>query len=506
MTESVVSADAGAYRGATSDSVTAFLGIEYGTVQGRRFRDGVRLSRHDGVRDCLAYGPVAMQFDSRLLPNSHTAGVASLYFPHGGQQAEGRPMSEDCLTLNIWSPEADPRAHLPVLVWIHGGAFRAGSASATVTHGARLAAQGRAVIVSVAHRLGVFGFTPLGDVLGEDYRFSGVAGLTDIALALEWIGDNISAFGGDANRVTLVGQSGGANKIHALLSSQRAASCFSRAVLQSPADPQLLTDVESAAAGRELLMAAIGLEPGDAADLLTIPPTVLTRAQGIMAAQGNMGPVPVLDGEFVDLSRTEEISGNVPTMVGHTSHDFSFFLAEREWFTSLEELPTTDQHEAMVMHLSPFVGSRERVVELLRTMHARHPDESASLLAARVATEVTFAAAADSIASERALMPAPVYRYEFAHESDSLMPPLGATHCVDVPFVFDTVDWAPIAGESVGCSELAQRVGDTWLAFVESGDPTTQDAPWVPFTSSSAQCMLLGPGQWASIERVAGSG
>lgn len=187
------------------DGIHAFLGIRYGELADGRFRAGTRIPRAAETVDCLAYGPAAMLFDARMLATATSSGVASLYFPHGGQQTDGRAMAEECLTLNVWSPESGPAAALPVIVWIHGGAFRAGGSAATTTYGGGLAASGRVIVVSVTHRLGLFGFLGLGAQLGDDYAASGVAGIADLVLALDWIADNIAAFGGDPGRVTIMG-------------------------------------------------------------------------------------------------------------------------------------------------------------------------------------------------------------------------------------------------------------------------------------------------------------
>lgn len=205
MAESIVETTGGRFRGVHVAGVRTFLGIRYGAapVGDRRFRASVAEPAHAGVRDAFAFGASAVQLDARLRADADDVDAARLHFSHAGQ-TEGAPTSEDCLTLNVWSP-AREGAGLPVIVWVHGGAFRAGSASGAVTDGERLAATGRVVVVSVGHRLGVLGFTALPDVPG-----SGYAGLTDIVLALEWVRDNIAVFGGDPARVTVAGQSGAA--------------------------------------------------------------------------------------------------------------------------------------------------------------------------------------------------------------------------------------------------------------------------------------------------------
>lgn len=479
MAESLAATTTGTYRGVDVDGVRSFLGVRYGTAD--RFRPAIAAEPHHGVTDALAYGPAALQFDSRLLPTTSRTGIAELYFPRG-QQTEGGPTSEDCLTLNVWAPSSG--AGLPVMVWFHGGAFRVGSAAATVAHGAHLAATGRAVVVTVNHRLGIPGFLALGHLLGDDYAQSGVVGLTDLALALEWVAANAGEFGGDPGRVTIFGQSGGGGKVAALLAAPRTRGLFHRAIVQSGAGGALDDEAGRDQTGR--VLDALGFR--QARDILDCPHQRLMDAQAVLSATG-LGPMPVVDGEFLQPQRRSELSRGIPLLVGHTSHDWSFMFADAPWYEALTESGMA----GALLDLVP--DARPGLISVYR---ARHPSESPQLLLARIVSDCVLAPVTGALAEERGSQGESVYRYEFAYRADNWRTPIGATHCIDVPFVFDTVDWARIVGDRDDRYELARQVSSAWLSFAESGVPTLPDgSPWPPFAEGAASTVLIDAPHWA---------
>lgn len=482
MAESIVSTTSGSYRGTHVDGVHGFLGMRYGSdTSGSRFRPASPARAHEGIADALAFGPAALQFDSRLLPGASRTGPSALYFPRG-QQTEGIPVSEDCLTLNVWTPTVDPGARLPVMVWFHGGAFRVGSGSASVTQGANLAASGRAVIVTVNHRLGIPAFLALGHLLGDDYAQSGVAGLTDLALALEWVAENAAGFGGDPGTVTIFGQSGGGGKVHALLRSARAHGLFHRAIMQSGAGDVL--SPEEGVEQTDRILRAAGVT---ARELIDCDPSLLLRAQSVLSADG-FAPSPVADGEFVDATAAP---APVPVLIGHTTHDWSFMIAEAPWYAELTEAGIADA-------LAPL--SRTADAAVVADYRARYPEESPHLLYSRIATDLTFGNTAGTRAGELVTSGSPVYRYEFGYPVRDWPVPLGATHCIEVPFVFDTVDWARIAGDSPHRFDLAREVSGAWLGFAETGVPPLPDGTtWPRYAEGTASTVLIDAPQWSVV-------
>jgi para-nitrobenzyl esterase len=223
----VVETATGKLRGSVAGGIHAFKGIPYGasTAGANRFRPPQPVAAWSGARDALVYHAKAPQSPAQV---KRRAEMDNILGP-----VDGSAESEDCLTLNIWTPGIAGKR--PVMVWLHGGAFAYGSGNRAVTDGANLARRGDVVVVSVNHRLNICGYLHLEDIGGERFASSGNAGSLDMVAALEWVRDNIAAFGGDAGNVTIFGESGGGGKVSALLVMPAAKGLFHRAVIQSGA-------------------------------------------------------------------------------------------------------------------------------------------------------------------------------------------------------------------------------------------------------------------------------
>jgi para-nitrobenzyl esterase len=487
MAEALADTVAGRLRGFRTEGVSTFLGIRYGRAprgaEGR-FRAAEAVPPWTGTTDALHYGPAAAQPEGRLRADPEASDPVRLYFPRGGQ-TESAASDEDCLFLNVWTPTTEPGARLPVLVWVHGGAFRAGSASATLTSGDALAATGRAVVVSVGHRLGWLGFLALSSLLGDEFRDSGSAGLTDLVLALEWVRDNIASFGGDPDNVTAFGQSGGGAKVAALLRMPRAAGLVRRCIVQSPGGTPL-TAAEGARQA-ELFLAATGA--ATPRELVSLPTTRLLEAQ---AALPGVGPFPVADGETLLEAgdpRADALAEGVDLLVGATTHEWSLMVAGRPWYAAMDDA-------AVVETLSRELPDADAAA-LAADARERHPDEPAPLRFARIMADHTFAREATALALARCGSGS-VRRYEFAYLSDADPGPLGATHCIDVPAVFGTVRWTPLLGDRPDRWQLERDVMDAWLSFAETGVPVSRDAEW-PQWSPRGETVRIDAEEWTLV-------
>ena len=254
---------AGELRGATENGVAVFRGVPYAAapVGELRFAPPQPVPAWSGTRDATKDGPVAPQGRSRL---AHVMGDFE------------RPQSEDCLTLNIWTPAPDSKKR-PVLVWIHGGAFASGAGSLPWYSGERLTANGDVVVVSINYRLGALGFLCLPGVS------DGNLGLLDQVAALRFVHDNIAAFGGDPGNLTAVGQSAGAASIAILMTMPQADGLFRRTIMQStPFGRMSRTLEDSHRIGRRLLE-VLGLKPGEEPKLKSLPFAQFVKAQGDVA-------------------------------------------------------------------------------------------------------------------------------------------------------------------------------------------------------------------------------
>ena len=247
--EIIVETDCGRLRGVRERGVCAFKGVPYGddTSGANRFRPPRAAKPWAGVRDALAYGATAVQMRPPVNPERAADPLA-----------EGQRVGEDCLVLNVWTPDTTGRR--PVMVWFHGGGFSVGSASSPLYDGTELARRGDVVVVSVNHRLGLLGFLQLESLFGEEYAGSGNAGLLDLIASLQWVARNVERFGGDPGCVTVFGESGGGGKVSALLAAPAARGLFRRAIVQSGPPFQFPDMAAADAATAEKVLAQVGVE------------------------------------------------------------------------------------------------------------------------------------------------------------------------------------------------------------------------------------------------------
>src|SRR5262245_12116379 len=224
MTETVVATSAGKLRGVTLAGVHRFAGVPYGesTDGNRRFLPPLPREPWAGVRDATDFGPICPQQGSLVDPALSDANVIGT--------VRYLPQSEDCLVLNVWTPGLRDGRRRPVMVWLHGRGFMAGAGSEAWYDGTKLARRGDAVIVTINHRLNALGYLHLADALGPEFSGSGVAGMLDAVLALQWLRDSAEAFGGDPDNVTIFGESGGGAKVSTMLALPAARGLFHRAV------------------------------------------------------------------------------------------------------------------------------------------------------------------------------------------------------------------------------------------------------------------------------------
>ncbi len=406
--------------------------------------------------------------------------------------------SEDCLNLNIWSP--DLAGHAPVLVWIHGGAFLCGSGSGLWTDGTRQARENGLVVVTLNYRLGYLGGLFLGD---HDARRSNL-GLQDQLLALRWVRDNIVAFGGDPDRVTVGGQSAGAMSVAALVTAPAGRGLFRRAIIESGHLDSII-DVATARQTTAFILGRLGVDAdGDVLDQLRRLSTFrITAVQRELGISRRAFPL-VGDDVILPSDPLAALAGrtDIDILIGTTSEEDRLF-AVTGWAPPSHGLDWT-----LARYLHDAEARAEAEALYAPVLDARGGDQVA--VTHLIATEHSWAEPARRLATAHAAAGGRVYHYEFSWESSALEGLVGAAHLVDLPFLFDNLD-APGVGDLLGdagradsAMRLAHDFGAAVAGFVRSGDPGGPFGDWPAFTPDSRATQVLGATSHLEIDRQAG--
>ncbi len=486
----------GKVQGSEQGSISVWKGIPFAqppTGQ-RRFRAPQPPSPWTGVREATAFSPMAPQ-----VPEMGASMVGAL----GAERAvEQRPMSEDCLYLNIWSPGADGQKR-PVMVYIHGGAFTLGSASDPWYDGTSFAATHNIVVVSLNYRLGILGFVYLKDLAGADASYTGNCGLLDQIAALEWVRENIAAFGGDPDQVTVMGESAGAMSIGALLGMPAAKGLFQRAILQSGAAGFLPTRLQATHVAQALL-AKLGLQTAQLSALADVPLDALLKIQPELGREfgGIQAYSPMIDGETLPqhpLAMIAQGSAAHVAILAGTNRDEVAILAgtnRDEWrlFALMSGVPKVDEEQ-----LKQIFGDEAKPALAMYTQ--ARTDQSKDAAWIDIMSDLVFRMPAIHLAEGQVRQGAPVWMYRFDWESPAFGGVLGAAHAMDIPFVFNTLDVAlsrMFTGDSPDRQKLSDLMHASWAAFIRSGTPAAALLPdWPPYDLDRRATMI-----WSSAPHV----
>jgi para-nitrobenzyl esterase len=461
----VVQTKAGELRGARENGIAVFRGVPYAAapVGDLRFQPPRPVPAWRGVRDATKDGPIAPQARSRL---AHVMGDFE------------RPQSEDCLTLNVWTPAPDSKKR-PVLVWIHGGAFSSGAGSLPWYSGERFAADGDLVAVSINYRLGVLGFLCLPGVS------DGNLGLLDQIAALRFVRDEIAAFGGDPDNVTVVGQSAGAASIAILMTMPPAGGLFRRAILESTPFGRMARRLEDAHRIGGRLLDVLGLAPAEAKQLKALPFARFVTAQGEVARLERkfadaLAPFwPVIDGSVypgpVAPALKAGAGSNVDTMIGTTREEMAAF------FGADPDIAKVDAAAIEGVFASMFPSGHRPYYDEIRRMRASHTNAA---LLGDLMSDAMFRMGSLRMAEWRADQGRPAYVYQFDWQS-----PAGfeSCHCLEIPFVFNNfANWtdSPMlkGAKPAEITGLAEAMHGAWIAFVRTGRPDHPGLPpWPPY-------------------------
>lgn len=467
--------------------IKTYKGIPYARAE--RFRAPQAAEAWQGERSCRNFGPTS--------PQDVRAGWQNDAIAFAFNWDDGYT-GEDCQRLNIWTPasEADGKKR-PVMVWLHGGGFAAGSGQELPGYdGANLARKGDVVVVTLNHRLNVLGFLDLSD-FGEEYASSANAGMLDIVAALQWVNNNIEAFGGDPDNVTIFGQSGGGGKVSTLLAMPSARGLFHKAIVQSGSIGRTMPAEHSRRIGRAVVE-ELGLA-GNVSAIDSIPyPQLLKAANAAVekvraqveaegATEGMLifGWAPSVDGKVLPThpfnEKSPEISRDIPLMIGTTRCEFSPTAY-------VPQLRAADMNMARAFAERIYGEGTDEVIEAYGKAYPGFQPKDI------IDFDTKFRPGAVRQADLKAEQGgAPVYMYMFAWESPVLGGALRSTHCMEIPFVFNNADvHASMTGGGDDAMRLADRMSDAWLAFARTGNPNTPSLPkWPAYNAAEGATMIF---------------
>lgn len=459
----VIQTKAGKLKGYFYNGVHIFKGIPY--AQAKRFQMPEEVTPWEGIKDATSYGYVCP-----LMAQDNPS--SELMVPH-----RYWPQDENCQNLNIWTKTLDENAKKPVLVWLHGGGFTAGSSIEQVAYdGGNMSQYGDVVVVSVNHRLNILGYMDLSP-FGEKYKNSANAGHADLVAALKWVKENIAQFGGNPENVTLFGQSGGGMKVTGLMQIPDADGLFHKGIVMSGIDdgkfmPQAKGDGKIIVTA---MLEELGLTENDVEALETLPYSELVKVYGkvcpeVMQQGGYMGCAPLKNdyyfGEPLIHGFTEHAK-TIPLMIGSVFGEFTFKLNnfnKYELSNEQEKEMITErfgEHTQEFMDLFAKAYPEKKVIDLLSLDRIfRIPSKELAKLLAEGGK-------------------APAFLYNFTLEFPIANGKV-AWHCSDIPFVFRNTDKVEICNIAGVSDELEEKIFQAVISFANSGNPNHQGIPKWP--------------------------
>jgi para-nitrobenzyl esterase len=482
----VVETAYGPVRGTDDGRVRAWKGIRYAAppVGDLRFRAPEPPERWTEVADATTFGPACPQPPLPNIPLDL-----------------GAPQSEDCLRLNIWaSSDIEPGDAKPVMVWLHGGAYILGSSSQPLYDGRRLAGSGDVVVVSINHRLGALGFLELSSFNTPRRRFDSNVGLRDVLAALHFVRDNIAAFGGDPERVTLFGESAGAGIITTLLATPAAKGLFAGAIAQSSP----VTSVYDRGRARrvaECILDKLAIDPSAADRLHRVPIRAILAASNQVFDEvpvrnpGTLAFVPIVDGDLlndypVKLAR-KGLSHPVPLIIGTNKHEAALFRLMRSPLMPITPHAITSMFTQIAAEQPDLQLPTE---EEIGFAYSRVRRKARGL---SIATDVGFRMPSVWLAEGHSTV-APVYLYRFDYSTPLLKLLLvRAAHATELPYVWGNLggpkDPTLKLGGAKTAKAISKRLRTRWINFATQAKPTgpSGEPEWMPYQQTDRACLII---------------
>ncbi|GAB1260475.1 carboxylesterase/lipase family protein [Aurantivibrio plasticivorans] len=470
----------GKVRGLVSGGIAYFKGINYGDNTGgkNRFLPAQPVKKWSGVKDAFAYGQIAPQ-----IPGNRRHVYADLIL----NDVQSGGMGEDCLVLNVWTPEPKSGGKRPVIVRFHGGGFYGGSSNTPGNDGWMLAQLGNCVVVNINHRLSSLGFLYLGDE-GE-YADSGSVGMQDLVAAVEWVKENIENFGGDPERVMIFGQSGGGAKVSHMLAMPSSKGLYHSAGVMSGSSLVAMSR-EDAVEVSDKFLTKLGLKRKDIKKLQKIPFTTLLNAQAeVEAYERSRGEAPKsfspVMGEAIPRN---PFSPDAPPLAKDIPMIVSSVLDER----SYREVKFNMTWDDVKTNLEKRVEKSE-VDDLLAMYRKEDPKATPYIINSRSITDATFRRSAHIMSDLKAKQGgAPIYKYLWTKASPAFGGIYGAVHGVDVAYSMNDVRF-PLAGPTRENKKLASQIASAWISLAATGNPNNKMTPkWPAYDTKTRTTMVFG--------------
>ncbi|HRH50901.1 MAG TPA: carboxylesterase family protein [Panacibacter sp.] len=482
----IVATESGKVKGYIHDGIYTYKGIPYAKAD--RFMAPSKPDAWPGVRSSMSYGPVCptdpttTTFDEFEFPFNHNWGFTN----------------ENCLCLNVWTKQINDGKKRPVMVWLHGGGFTAGSSIELPSYdGENLTKKGDVVVVSVNHRLNILGFLDL-SAYGDKYKSSPDAGLMDLIASLQWIKQNIAQFGGDPDNVTIFGQSGGGGKVTCLMNAPSAKGLFSKAIVQSGSYITNFMDQSVTKRIGAALLEVLNLQPSQVDSLQKISYETLNaagkkalkkvsddlKAEGKPVAGFGLGWGPILDGNVLpyqpqDAAATA-LSKDIPLLVGSTKNEFAPFAPGTRDITmdqAKENLKKKygDKADAFIAAVNKAYPNTVKPSD--------YTDIDLNFRPLSI-TQANLKVASGT---------APVYMYLFTWQSPVNDGIYKAMHCMDLAFQFDNIKLCEqMTGGGKEAYTLADKISSAWLNFAKTGDPNAKGLPkWPKYTPENGATMIF---------------
>jgi para-nitrobenzyl esterase len=467
----------GKIRGAMSarnNKVYVFRGIPYAADAGgdNRFMPPQPVKAWSGIRDALQYGA-----------RPPAPGYPPVLMPEEGVDLDNGPISEESLSLNVWTSGLTDGRRRPVMVWFHGGGFTSGSGGSVRYDGTNLAAKRDVVLVTVNHRLGVLGFLNLAQIGGAKYARSGNVGMLDIVQALQWVRDNIGSFGGDPGNVTVFGQSGGGGKVTTLMAMPAAKGLFHKVIAESGVNIKAIS-ADAAGQVAQGVLDKLGIKASNLDKLHSVAWKDL-----IAAGAGPWGPV--IDGSDLPRGPFEPdaaLSADIPLILGNTLTEATFFNA-----TPLDPI---DDAMLLTKVADTTKLDEARSKRLIEAFQKAWPGRANTFILQRIASYALFISNTAMVAERRAAQSgdAATYVYSFEMAQGARDGKLVAPHTAEIAYVFDNLDLskALVGAVTQEHQALADMMSEVWTNFAKTGKPiAAHQSEWMPFTASRPAIMVF---------------